>query len=215
MAFDREERKQDTSFSAFWKLLAGSVRRIVQWVKASEENAAQNTLRRPALCCPANSRNSSRVSRHAYSYLPPSNQPMVPDTFSSHNVPLSRLLKLTHRAKTHGDDFNVCCRNVWTLSRAGRRNPKATLLALTTTGNKPTGENVYILIRWMGVSRYFCTFFHLEPMNRALGHRLGKNCPAAPRKRREVLKNLFPLIHKFLSHAISPFSSTSAYAAQA
>jgi hypothetical protein len=40
MAFDREERKQDTSFSAFWKLLAGSVRRIVQWVKASEENAA-------------------------------------------------------------------------------------------------------------------------------------------------------------------------------
>src|SRR5690242_14970257 len=98
---------------------------------------------------------------------------------------------------------------MWALSRAGRRNPEATRLALTSTGNKPTGENVYILIRWMGVSRYFCTFFHLEPMNRALGHRLGKNCPAASGKRREVLKNLFPRIHKFLSHAISPFSPAS------
>ena len=58
--------------------------------------------------------------------------------------PLSGI-KLPHRAKTYGDDFNVCGRNMWTLSCAGRRQPKAALLALTTTGHEPTGEHVDIL----------------------------------------------------------------------
>src|ERR1043165_6021238 len=115
------------------------------------------------------------------------------------------VIKLTHRPKTHSDDFNVCCRNVWTLSCAGRRNPKTTLLALTTTGHKPPGEHVHIFIRWMRVSRDFCPFFHLGPMNGAMGNRLGKNGPAASWKRRQIFEKLFPCIVEFLSHAISPF----------
>lgn len=58
-------------------------------------------------------------------------------------------IKVTHRAKTHSNDFNVCYRNVWTLSCPSRRNPKATLLALATAGHKPTGKHVDIFIRWV------------------------------------------------------------------